>query len=327
MHLITIPITFLFLSSSLIHAQNNGRKHNLSYTDAVTFGLVQGITEFLPVSSTGHLIITSKALDLESATPLYDKHGKVLTHIQNGKQSVYTIKDAVNAYDIVIQGGTILAVIILYWKSILTIFLGICGKNKNGLKLGFNILAAFLPSAILGLLLHDLIHDYLFSPFTVIIALTLGSFLMFWVEHWKKGTSYRKITTARERDLHELTIPQSLFIGLLQCVSMWPGMSRSMMTIVGGYLSGLSPRRSAEFSFLLGLVTLASASGYKAIKEGPQIINALELGPVLVGCTVAFISGALAIKWFVASLNSIGLRPFAWYRLVLALVVCYAFYY
>lgn len=327
-HSVKLPTKALFLfliMLSTLHATEE-RKNSLSYTDAVALGLVQGITEFLPISSTGHLIIASNALGLDTEIPLYDEEGQVITFRHNGRTSVYTTKDAVNAYDIVIQGGTILAVIIIYWNSLLSIAMGLLGKNPYGLKLGINVLLAFLPAAILGLLLHDAIHQYLFSTFTVILALAIGAILMLWVEHWKKGSSYQRLALDHERELHELSVRQSLFIGFLQCFAMWPGMSRSMMTIVGGYLSGLSPRRAAEFSFLLGLVTLSSASGYKALKEGPQMLKALEFGPVLVGCLVAFISGALAIKWLVNYLNKHGLHLFAWYRLGLALIACYTFY-
>ena len=110
-------------------------------------------------------------------------------------------------------------------------------------------------------------------------------------------------------------------IGFFQCLAMWPGTSRSMATIVGGYLAGLSPKNAAEFSFLLGLITLTAASGYKIMTDGPHMIRALEIGPLLVGCLVAFISSALAVKWLVAYLSQHGLSLFAWYRIALAITV------
>jgi undecaprenyl-diphosphatase len=126
-------------------------------------------------------------------------------------------------------------------------------------------------------------------------------------------------------DLHQLNIKQCLTVGFLQCIAMWPGTSRSMMTIVGGYIIGLNPVRAAEFSFLLGLITLSAASAYKTLSVGPLIVKTVPLGPLLVGILVATASAALAVKWLVGFLTRHGLSPFAWYRLGLALLVLLTF--
>ncbi len=141
------------------------------------------------------------------------------------------------------------------------------------------------------------------------------------VERWRKRGQSGNVDPDDGPELHELSLRQSLTIGFIQCLAMWPGTSRSMATIVGGYLMGLSPKRAAEFSFLLGLITLSAASGYKLVGDGEQMLAALDLGPVLVGCLVAFVSAALAVKWLVGYLSKHGLALFAWYRIALAIAV------
>ncbi len=297
---------------------------NLTYLDGLILGVVEGVTEYLPISSTGHLILTNYLLGLDAPTPLLDRNGAFIPGKEidplTGLPKPFTLGEAANAYSIIIQGGAIIAVVILYWKRLWGIVLGILGKNKNGLLLLRNLMTGFLPAAVLGLLLDDFIESMLFGVWPVIVALVAGAFLMLLVERWRKN---RHAPDAPESgpDLHELSLKQSLLIGLLQCVAMWPGTSRSMMTIVGGYLVGLSPARAAEFSFLLGLVTLSAAAGYKTLSLGPQMLAALDLGPVIFGIVVATVAAALAVKWLVSYLTRHGLALFAWYRLALAAVV------
>ncbi|MCH2036153.1 MAG: undecaprenyl-diphosphate phosphatase [Puniceicoccaceae bacterium] len=297
----------------------------ISYTDALILGLVEGITEYLPVSSTGHLIITNHLLGLDADTPLYDKTGTAVVETSDaGAVKQFTLANAADAYIIIIQIGAIIAVAILYWKRILTIFMGLLGKNPNGLKLLLNLCFAFIPAAVLGLLLDEIIASLLFGIAPVCTALVAGAVLMLAVTHWHKSKKSNKNTGVMETsspDLHELSIAHSLFIGLLQCVAMWPGTSRSMMTIVGGYIVGLSPVRAAEFSFLLGLITLTAASAYKMVQVGPLIAKAVPIGPVLLGIFVATISAAIAVRWLVSFLTKHGLSLFAWYRIGLALIV------
>jgi undecaprenyl-diphosphatase len=181
-------------------------------------------------------------------------------------------------------------------------------------------MVAFIPAAVLGLLLDDWIESMLFAPLPIAIALIAGGILMLGVESWRKKQPPPEEDLV---DLHTLGIRQCLFIGFLQCFAMWPGTSRSMMTIVGGYLAGLSPARAAEFSFLLGLITLSAAAGYKAVSSGPELFMAIELGPIILGILVAFISAALAVKWLVSYLTRHGLAIFAWYRFALAALVLF----
>ena len=289
----------------------------LGWLDAVVLGLVEGITEYLPISSTGHLILTNALLGLDSTDPVLDDSGQpVLT--PDGE--VVTLKAAADAYAIVIQAGAILAVLFLYWPRIWQVILGVLGMSPHGRKLARNLIVAFLPAAVLGLLLDDWIESLLLAPLPIAIALFGVGVLMLGVEAWRR---HQLPDADNIIDLHTLGLRQSLLIGLLQCVAMWPGTSRSMMTIVGGYLAGLSPAKAAEFSFLLGLITLTAAAGYKAVSSGPELFLAVEIGPLLLGIFVAFISAALAVKWLVGYLTRHGLALFAWYRFVLAALVLF----
>ena len=297
---------------------------NLSYRDAVTLGLVEGVTEYLPISSTGHLILTNRMLGLDTATPVYDRDGEpiLVRHAAGDSLRPYTLGEAAYAYVIVIQAGAILAVVMVYWRTILDIALGCIGRSASGQRLALNLITAFLPAAVIGLLLDDWIESRLgTNVYAVAGALFVGAFVMLGVERWRKGKHAGPIDPADGPQLHELSLKQSLMIGFIQCFAMWPGTSRSMATIVGGYLAGLSPKHAAEFSFLLGLITLTAASGYKFVSNGAQMLAALEPGPILVGCLVAFIAAALAVKWLVGYLSQHGLALFAWYRIALAVAV------
>ena len=288
--------------------------------DAVILGIVEGITEYLPVSSTGHLIITSWLLGLSEE---------------------YRTKVAVDAFNIIIQGGAILAVLGLYRSRVWQMIRGILGRDPVGRRLFLNLVVAFIPAAILGVLFDDLITEYLFYPYPVLAALFLGGLVLLGIGPWQ-----RRIYSAQQKDagtsddtsdppetsegdarsfteLESLRWTQALVIGLLQCVAMWPGTSRSMMTIVGGMFMGLRPRQAAEFSFLLGLPTLGGACVYKLLKIGLADNSTFiqDLGgwmPLVVGLVVATAAAALAVHWLVAWLGTHGLGIFGWWRIVLS---------
>ena len=299
---------------------------SLSYMDAVILGLVEGLTEYLPVSSTGHLILANAFLGLDGDTPMLHADGTSITVIDDdGNVRPYTIGEAAYAYTIVIQAGAILAVVYLYWKSILGIIMGCLGRDPNGRKLATNLIAAFIPAAVIGLLLDDWIEAKLGDNITAVAgALIVGAIVMLVVERWRKRGQKTAIAADDGPELHELPVSKAIMIGFFQCFAMWPGTSRSMATIVGGYIAGLSPARPAEFSFLLGLITLSAASGYKFVSDGGNMLSALQVGPVLVGCLVAFVSATLAVKWLVGYLSKHGLAVFAWYRILLAIIVFWA---
>ncbi len=273
---------------------------------AIVLGLVEGITEYLPVSSTGHLILASSLMRLDDPE----------------------VKASVDTFTIVVQGGAILAVLGLYWPSVLRMLKGLAGKDPGGFRLAVNLFVAFLPAAVLGVLLDDWIEARLFFIGPVVAALALGGVFMLVVEQWRRGR-FGLVRRGSQEELTEVTLRQALFIGLMQCIAMWPGTSRSMMTIVGGVIAGLSPKRAAEFSFLLGLPTLGGATVYKMLKNlkhaeetgTPNFIEQLGWTPILVGIVVATISAAIAVKWLVGFLNKHGLAPFGWYRIAIAAVL------
>jgi len=306
---------------------------------AALLGLVEGITEYLPVSSTGHLILVTALLGLDT-TP-------------DGKR-------AMDAFNVVVQGGAILAVLTLYWPSARAMLAGLLGRDAGGLKLLLNVVVAFLPAAVLGVLLDDWIEARLFHPGPVLSALFVGGLALLAAGRWQ----LRLRQAAEESDparraaapgaatgaatgaapgaatgadapraggfvaLEQLGWRAALVVGLLQCVAMWPGTSRSMMTILGGLFVGLRPRQAAEFSFLLGLPTLGGACLLKLAKnllgDGPNLFETLGTQPVLVGLVTATVSAVIAIRWLVGWLDRHGLTLFGWYRIGLSIVLLLA---
>jgi undecaprenyl-diphosphatase len=291
----------------------------LDLGDAIVLGVVEGVTEFLPISSTGHLIIANDLLGLESDQPLTDATGQPLWHKRPSPQRPegvpLTLKLAADTYAVVIQAGAIAAVVLLYWRQILGMVLGLAGRNASGVRLLRNVLLAFLPCAVAGFLLHDWIDRHLFSVPAVIAALVAGAGLMLWAEQWRRRNSTPGLSRTEPADL---TAKSALAIGLAQCLALWPGTSRSMVTIVGGYLAGLSPVKAAEFSFLVGLPTLTGAAVYKGWRSGGAMVEVFGWTPVLVGAGVAAVSAALAVRFLVGFLSRSGLAVFAYYRLGLA---------
>jgi len=275
----------------------------MTFVDAIVLGLVEGITEFLPVSSTGHLILTAWLLGLGDSAEE---------------------KAAVDAFNVVIQGGAILAVAGLYWPRVRGMLLGLAGRDVRGLSLFLKLVVAFLPAGLLGPLLDDAIEARLFRPGPVISALALGGILLIALKPWQdRILRDERQGHARRRGIDDLSFLDCLLIGILQCVAMWPGTSRSMMTIVGGLLVGLSPVAAAEFSFLLGLPTLGGACVYKLLKEyrdhGTGTIEVLGGAlPVTIGILTAMVAAAIAVKWLVGFLGKNSMALFGWWRIALA---------
>lgn len=261
----------------------------MEWWHALILGLVEGLTEYLPVSSTGHLVIVQHLLGLGEGPAV----------------------EAVNTFDIVVQAGAILAVLGLYRARVGTLVQGVLGKDPTGLRLLINLVVAFVPAAVVGLLLEDWIDEVLLKPAPITFSVIAGAA---GIALFLRSPRGRHPGT---EGVEALTPKTALLIGLAQCLALWPGTSRSLVTILAALLLGLSAGAAAEFSFLLGLVTLSAATGYKALKHGGEMVSVLGWANVGLGLVVATISAALAVKWFVGFLTQRGLGPFAVYRFTL----------
>ena len=270
----------------------------MDWWQAIVLGIVEGLTEYLPVSSTGHLILVQRMMGLEG--------------------------EAANAYAVCIQGGAIIAVLGLYWTRVKQSVAGWLGKvgigkgDEVGFQLGVNLIVAFLPAAVIGLIFDDMIEEYLYGLWPIVTAWLVGGLAILATVWWKK-----KKGGSEEAGMlvEQITWKMALAIGFLQCIAMWPGTSRSLVTIVGGVLVGLSLASAVEFSFLLGVITLLAATCYKAIKAGPVMLEAYGWEPMIVGSIAAWISAVLAVKWMVGYLKKNGMSIFGYYRVVLAITV------
>ena len=278
---------------------------------AFILGVIEGITEYLPISSTGHLLVAQHLMGIGAASP--------------------AAKAAADTFAICIQGGAILAVIGLYYKRVLQMILGVFGRDPEGLKLAISIVVGFLPAAVIGMILNDWIEEKLFGMWPVIFAWVVGGALILATAWWAKRGPKR----GEGVELLELTWKMALVIGLLQCVAMWPGTSRSLMTIVGGLLVGLSVRAAVEYSFLLGVLTLTAATAKKAVWKVHDLDAAYDVWfggarlmwdsygalPLIVGVIAATASAAVAVKWLVSYLQSHGLSMFGWYRIAIGCAI------
>ena len=278
---------------------------------ALILGVIEGITEYLPISSTGHLLVAQHLMGIGTSTA--------------------TSKAAAATFAICIQGGAILAVLGIYMKRVLQMLRGVLGQDSEGLKLAMMLLAGFIPAAVIGVLFNDKIEEKLFGMWPVIIAWIVGGILILATAKWRKHNP----ATHDGKDLIEMTLKMALIIGLLQCVAMWPGTSRSLMTIVGGLIVGLSMKAAVEYSFLLGVLTLTAATAKKAVWKvdglGEQyhvwfggvklLTSTYSTFSIIVGLVAAAISAALAVKWLVSYLQSHGLSIFGWYRIALGIVI------
>ncbi len=259
---------------------------------ALVLGAVEGITEYLPVSSTGHLVLTSRLLGLPN--------------------------DGANrAFSIGIQSGAILAVLSIYMPRVKQMLAGLLGGDAAGRRLLLLLVAAFVPAAVVGLALNDWIDEVLFGLWPVVIAWLLGGIAILLVRPLRRphleGTA-----------LEALTLGQAIAIGCAQCLALAPGTSRSLVTIAAGILMGLSGAVAVEFSLLLGVLTLGAATAHEAVSGGREVIASYGWTNVLVGFGASFVFAWLAVKMLVAWLTTHGLVPFGVYRVLLALGVAWA---
>lgn len=290
--------------------------------NAAILGVVEGLTEYLPVSSTGHLILANSALGLDGAEPIVRRGGSAGELVRDRDGSDFSVKEAADAYSIIIQFGAIVAVFFAYWKRCTGTIAGVFRRDPASWRLSRNLIVAFVPAAGLGFFFSDKIEEHLFNPVTVACALIVGGVLMLVVDRRQKKLAAARGGNAEDGpDLQDLSVRQALTIGAMQCIALWPGMSRSMATIVGGYVAGLSPRRATEFSFLLGLITLSAASIYKTLQCAEQMRDSFGFGVSAVGLGVAFVAAFASVKWMVEWISRHGLSAFAWYRFALAAAV------
>ncbi len=258
--------------------------HLADLIKAVFLGLIEGLPEFIPVSSTAHLVITSYLIDFES--------------VKN------------NIFEIVIQIGAIFAILIIYRSKILSIILNI--SDKNNLKFSGNILLAFLPSVIIGALFYKSIKALLFSNLVIAVALIIGGFIMIIVDLKPQKSTINSI--------ENISFKKSLLIGLFQCLAMIPGVSRSGATIISGLLFGLNRKIATEFSFFLAIPTIISATCYDLYKNH-SALNFNDSKIILTGMISAFLSSILVIKWLISYVSKHNFVAFGIYRILLGIAI------
>ncbi|GAJ39893.1 undecaprenyl-diphosphate phosphatase [Saccharococcus caldoxylosilyticus] len=261
---------------------------------AIILGMVEGLTEFAPVSSTGHMIIVD---DMWL------------------KSQEFLGKYAANTFKVVIQLGSILAVVVVFKDRFIDL-LGLRGRHRDGqprLKL-MQVIVGLIPAGVLGVLFDDYIDEHLFSTATVLIGLVLGALLMIAAD-W-----FAKKNTPKAQTVDQITYKQAIIVGLVQCLSLWPGFSRSGSTISGGVLAGMSHRAAADFTFIMAVPIMAGASGLSLLKNW-QYVTAADIPFFIAGFISAFLFALLAIRFFLHLINRVRLVPFAVYRIVLALVI------
>lgn len=251
---------------------------------AILLGIVEGLTEFLPVSSTGHLILAAELLGYDAATWA--------------------------TFNVIIQLGAILAVIVLYWRTFWAVAVGLFGREQTSLRFVGNLLLAFVPSAVLGLVLIDNIEALLENAQVVAIALILGGIAILIIEAVVKAPSV-------EPGVASIPWKKALGIGFIQCLSMIPGVSRSGATIMGALSLGVERRTAAEFSFFLAVPTMIGATTLSIFKHSDELTGGtVDWALIGVGFVVSFIVAIVVIKWFVGIVSRHGFAPFAWYRIV-----------
>ena len=256
----------------------------MSYIQAIILAIIEGITEFLPVSSTGHMILA---------------------------QSLMKVQDAefAKTFEIVIQLGAIMAVLLIYIKRFFV-----------GMNIYMKLFVAFLPTGVIGFLAYKAIKHYLFNPYTVSVSLIIGGVVLIFLDKWSanKRSEYKEV--------EDISYSGAFKIGLIQCLSMIPGVSRAAATIFGGIFSGFNRKQAAEFSFLLAIPTMFAASGYDLLKEKDNIHHD-DLMILCLGAFVAFVVAIVAVKGFIAFLNKYGFKHFGYYRIILGvLFLIYAAY-
>jgi undecaprenyl-diphosphatase len=252
------------------------------------------LTEYLPVSSTGHLLVAARVLDLPTSG---------------------SAGDAVKSYEIAIQFGAILAVLALYRHRVWTMAEGLVGRSDDGRRVLVAVAIAFVPAAVVGVVSEKAIKDVLFGTWPVVVAWTVGGIAVLVLSRMGK------LGPRGGRSLDAISTRDALIIGGAQVLALWPGTSRSLVTIVAALLIGVSMEAAVEFSFLLGFVTLTAATVYETAKDGKLMLDTFGIATPLLGLVVAFVFAVLAIKWMVSYLSHHDLAIFGWYRIAVSALV------
>ncbi len=253
---------------------------------ASVMGVVEGLTEFLPISSTGHLILAGALLGFDD--------------------------DKAKVFDIAIQTGAIFAVILVYWQKISDTFKAL-PYQAEAQRFVLNVFIGFLPAVVLGLLFGKLIKEHLFTPWVVATTFIVGGFIILWAER-------RPPSSVRIRAVEDMRGRDALMVGLVQCLAMVPGTSRSGATIIGGMLLGLSRKAATDFSFFLAIPTLIGAGGYSLYKER-ALLSVDDIPMFATGLVVSFLSAWICVRWLLKYIASHSFEVFAWYRIAFGLVV------
>ena len=264
----------------------------LSVLEAVILGLVEGLTEYLPVSSTGHLLVTNTLLGLDESP---------------------AVKEAIETYAICIQLGAIIAVVFLYWGRLRQMLDGLLGRDEDGRRILIATIISFAITVAIALPAEDTIKARLFGVGPIAAAWIAGGIVILVL-------SRRGWFDKAGEELATITTRQAAIIGVMQAIAMWPGVSRSMITIIAAVLVGLSLRAAVEYSFLLGLITLSAATAYEGLQGGDQLIDTFGWTTPLIGLFVAFVSAMAAVKWMVTWLNEKGFEIFGWYRVAVGVL-------
>ena len=256
------------------------------FVKAAVMGIVEGLTEFLPISSTGHLILAGSLLNFTG--------------------------EKIKVFEIAIQTGAIFAVILVFWQRLRDTAVGITSQPRAQ-RFTLNVLIAFVPAVVLGLLFGKVIKAHLFTPVVVATTFIVGGFIILWAES-------RPPTATRVHSVDDMTALDALKVGLVQCLAMVPGTSRSGATIIGGMLLGLSRQAATDFSFFLAIPTLIGAGAYSLWKER-AILSVADVPLFAVGLLFSFVSAWVCVRWLLRYIASHDFKAFAWYRIAFGVVV------
>jgi undecaprenyl-diphosphatase len=265
----------------------------LLFFKAMLMGIVEGLTEFLPISSTGHLILAGSLLDFQ--------------------QNVGA--DKAKVFDIAIQSGAIFAIVLVYWQRLQETVVGLTSEPRSQ-RFALNVIVGFLPAAVVGVLFNKAIKAHLFTPTVVASSFIVGALIILYAERRAARTTNR----TRVETVDDLSVLDALKIGCIQCLGMIPGTSRSGATIIGGMFLGLSRKAATEFSFFLGIPTLIGAGLYSLLKER-ELLSMNDLPLFAVGLVFSFISAWICVRWLLRYVATHNFIPFAWYRIAFGILV------